>query len=142
MYPRRTLATRKRTHTKKEESVHRMVTEYLKLQYPGVVFRTDHSAGLKLTMAQAVMHKRLQEGRGYPDLFIAYPNNGYHGLFLELKRDGVVIYKKDGSMRKNEHLEEQESYMKRLRELGYKADFAVGFDDAKNKIDKYIERTN
>ena len=119
----------------KESTIHQMVVDYLKLQYPGVIFRTDFSAGVKMTMGQAIKHKALQEGRGYPDLFIAEPaqlgGEWYHGLYLELKREGVRLMKKDGSWA-NDHFAEQHAYMKRL----------VGFDDAKDQIDKYMTMTD
>ena len=134
-----------RAKTAKESTIHQMVVDYLKIQYPGVIFRTDFSAGVKMTMGQAIKHKALQEGRGYPDLFIAEPaqlaGEWYHGLYLELKRDGVRLMKKDGSWA-NEHFAEQYAYMKRLSERGYRCTFAVGFDDAKDQIDKYMAMTD
>ena len=130
-----------RARTAKESTIHQMVVDYLKLQYPGVIFRTDFSAGVKMTMGQAIKHKALQEGRGYPDLFIAEAGEWYHGLYLELKREGVRLMKKDGSWA-NEHFAEQHAYMKRLSERGYRCTFAVGFDDAKDQIDKYMNMTN
>lgn len=126
----------------KEEFIHRQVVDYLRLQYPGVIFRTDYSAGIKLTPGMARKHHSLQEGRGYPDLFIALPNNkGYHGLFLELKRPGARVRKRDGSIVANEHIQEQDIYLKRLKSVGYKAAFAVGFDEAKKEIDDYIKHS-
>lgn len=114
------------------------ICNYLKFSYPHVLFRSDYAAGLKLTMGQAVMHRRLQAGRAWPDLFIAEPRNGHAGLFLELKREGVTVYKKDGTLRADEHLTEQAAVIEKLRSAGYAADFAVGFDQAKHLIDQYL----
>jgi hypothetical protein len=137
----------------KEASVHYQVAQYLKLQYPKVIFRTDFSAGCKMTMGQAVKHKSLQAGRAYPDLFIAQPKFGtsqvspsHHlmfehmycaGLFLELKREGVRIKKKNGEWA-DEHIAEQAAIIGILRLRGYKAEFAIGFDEAKKLIDEYL----
>jgi hypothetical protein len=114
------------------------VCNYLRFSYPHVIFRSDYSSGLKLTMGQAVMHRRLQHGRAWPDLQIVESRHGFHGLFIELKREGVVVYKKDGTLRADEHLREQANMLERLRDKGYEADFAVGFDQCKKIIDNYL----
>lgn len=80
----------------------------------------------------------MQAGRAWPDLQIAEPRNGYAGLFLELKRDGVRIYKRDGELVADEHIREQAALLERLRDKGYMAEFAVGFSQAKHIIDDYL----
>lgn len=62
----------------------------------------------------------------------------YNGLYLELKAEGNSPFKKDGSLKKDEHLEEQEEMLEALRSRGYKAEFAVGFEEAKELIDDYL----
>ena len=54
-----------------EHQLYEQVARYMQLQYPGVVYRFDLAADLKLTPGQAVKHKRLHPFRGYPDFFIA-----------------------------------------------------------------------
>jgi hypothetical protein len=122
----------------KEETIHAQVVKYLKLQYPKVLFRTDFAAGIKMTIGQAVKHKKLQQSRAWPDLFIAKPANGYSGLFLELKRDVSEIFKKNGDLVTDSHVQEQAALIKQLNELGYKAMFACGFDHARKAIDEYL----
>ena len=122
----------------KEKNIHKQVTVYLKLQYPKLIFRTDFSAGARMTIGQAVQHKQLQSGSGYPDLFIAKACKGFHGLFLELKRDVGEVFKKDGSLKAGDHITEQAAMIERLNILGYKALFACGFDHAKRVIDEYL----
>lgn len=124
--------------TQSEKSIHNQVAQYLKNQYPQAIFRTDFSAGVRMTIGQAKKHNSLQSGRGYPDLFIAAPRGEYHGLFLELKRDGTTIYKRDGDVVANEHIREQKEILDHLNRLGYYAVFAVGFDKAKDTIDWYM----
>lgn len=121
-----------------EAGIHQTIAHYLKLQYPGVIFRSDFAAGIKMTMGQAIKHKSLQHGKSYPDLFIAAPRGKYHGAFLELKRADVAVYLRDGSLSKNAHIQEQATMLDELRRLGYYADFAIGFDDAKAKLDIYL----
>lgn len=116
------------------------IAAYLQDQYPDVIYRFDLAADLKLTPGQAAKHKRLHPERGYPDLFIANPSRDFwlHGLFLELKAEGNNPFKKDGTLKKDKHLVEQEKMLERLRKLGYIAEFAVGFDEAKKLIDDYL----
>lgn len=122
-----------------ESNLQLMVCRYLKLQYHDVIFRSDFAAGIKMTVGQARKHKSMQQDRAYPDLFIAEPVGGYHGLFLELKRDGVRVILKDGTLTSDKHIREQADTLKVLYSKGYAAAFAVGFDQAKKIIDDYMQ---
>ena len=62
----------------------------------------------------------------------------YAGLMIELKREGVRIYKKDGTLVSDEHIREQYDMLEQLRRRGYAANFACGFDEAKALIDRYM----
>ena len=124
-----------------ELDVQMMVADYLRLRYPNVLFHSDYGSGIKLTMGQAIKQKRLNGGRrSWPDMFIAEPClDSYHmGLFIELKRPDVKIYKKNGELVANEHIREQAALLDELRQRGYMAEFACGFDEAKKIIDKYL----
>ena len=123
----------------KEHDIYKMIADYLRYQYPTVIYRFDLAADLKLTMGQASKHKRLQRYRGYPDLFIAEPNWPYHGLYLEIKKDGVRIFKQDGKLVADEHIREQFDMLADLRQRGYAAEFAIGFEGAKKLIDDYMK---
>lgn len=136
-----------------EENLQIQVADYLRLQYPNVLFHSDYGSGAKLTISQAVTQKRLNGGnKSWPDMFIAkkgvdcrdisecnrcialFPANG---LFLELKKSGTRLKKKDGSWA-SEHIAEQAETIEQLRKEGYKAEFAVGFEQAKKIIDEYL----
>lgn len=123
----------------REHDIYKMIADYLRYQYPTVIYRFDLAADLKLTMGQASKHKRLQRYRGYPDLFIAEPKGKYGGLFLEIKKDGVRIFKQDGTLVSDEHIREQFDMLADLRQRGYAAEFAIGFDGAKKLIDDYMK---
>jgi len=115
------------------------VAEFITKQYPKVIFRFDVAADLKLSMHQAVILKNnLLHKKGYPDLFLAEPSKGYHGLYIELKKDKSEVYKKNGSYKKNEHLETQIAMHKRLKDKGYCVVFGCGFEDTVSKIRDYI----
>lgn len=151
-----------------ETNLQIQVADYLRLQYPNMLFHSDYGSGINLTIGQAVIQKRLNGGRrAWPDMFIArhkmlpvaneYAPNGYDvrcfgGLFLEIKKDGTKlkrekdcknILKGDTKLRKagdwwDKHIEEQAEKLEQLRDEGYKAEFAVGFEEAKQIIDEYL----
>jgi hypothetical protein len=146
-----------------EALLHQQVADYLRLQHPDVLFHSDFGSGVKLTMGQAVKQKRLNGGRrAWPDLFIAEVKEvicgsreaeGFYvsewgggtniicGLFLELKKEDTRLKKKDGSWA-TEHIAEQAAVGEELRKRGYKFEFAVGFDEAKEIIDEYLGGKN
>lgn len=137
------------------------VADYLRLQYPSVMFHSDYGSGIKLTMGQAIKQKRQNGGRrAWPDMLIAEPRGvkasckviqpedsvineaqfieQKHGLFIELKKAGTRIFKKDGTLVADEHIREQFDVLEQLRRKGYVAEFACGFDEAKKIIDGYL----
>jgi hypothetical protein len=120
-----------------EYDLHVQVVAYLKLKYPDTMFRSD-LAGIRLTIGLARKAKRLQNGRGWPDLLLAEPRRGYAGLFIELKASHADLYTKNGQLRQVEHIQEQLATLEALRERGYRAEFAVGFDGAQTLIDWYL----
>ena len=69
---------------------------------------------------------------GFPDLQLTVANNGYHGLYIELKRPksrGVTA----GAISK-----EQRVWNKRLNEQGYLAVFSYGFEATVKVIEEYL----
>lgn len=148
----------------KESTLQCHVADYLRLQYPHVLFHSDYGAGIKLTPGQAAKQKRQNGGRrAWPDMLIT-EGRGYfvkrgdsppmfgnfictvsdmdlyicNGLFLELKREGTRILKKDGTLVADQHIREQHALLVELEKRGYAARFAVGFDQAKQIIDEYL----
>lgn len=133
-----------------EHNLYEQIARYLQLQYPNVIYRFDIAADLKLTPGQASKHKRLHPTRGYPDLFIAESSTNiwnspvrewglYFGLYIEIKKDGEKLTKKDGSWR-TPHIAEQAEMLERLRQAGYKAEFGIGFEGCKLIIDDYLHK--
>lgn len=147
-----------------EAQLQEQVADYLRLQYPDVLFHSDFGSGIKLTPGQAARQKRQNGGRrAWPDMFIAEVTicGDYHdwhrlkdwmevtkeisdeivdfhpGLFLELKKEGTRLTKKKGEWA-TDHIAEQAEVIERLRKCGYCAEFAVGFDEAKKIIDAYL----
>lgn len=77
---------------------------------------------------EAVNLKKRGVKAGVPDIFVAIPNQGWHGLFIELKRK--TNYKVSAK---------QQEMIKLLLNQGYLAHVCLGWEDAKNKIENYLK---
>ena len=120
----------------REYQICKDIAIYMRLQYPNVLFHFD-LAGLNLSRAQAGMMKAIQGNRGFPDLFIAEAKNGYSGCFIEVKVEGIKLYKKNFEAI-TPHVDEQLEFQDILRIKGYKCDFGIGWDECKLLIDQYL----
>jgi hypothetical protein len=121
----------------KEEAVHIAICDYIRAKYPYAIF-TSESSGIRVFWKQAKALKRMRSSAGLPDIMIFEPRKSYYGLFLEVKREDFAVYKKDGGLVSNTHIQEQENILHRLKQRGYMAEFVRGFDDAKAIIDYYL----
>lgn len=119
-----------------EKLLHQSVCHYIRAQYPHVIF-TSESSGLRVSKGLANSLALTRSHNGLPDLWIMYPNWKYYGLFIELKT--VSPFKKDGSLKKNEHTQKQARILNDLCNLNYYARFATGMDEAVALIDAYIK---
>lgn len=130
-----------------EENLYEQIALYMNMQYKGVVYHFDLSGLWTPSHKARNLYGRLN-ARAWPDLFIAKTGlkdlpsiratEIQRGLFLELKKDGTVLYRRDGTLRAVPHHIEQNAVLEALRRSGYKAEFAVGFDQAKKLIDDYL----
>lgn len=122
-----------------EQNLQVAISQYIKLQYPDVIF-TSESSGIRLSVGQAVMIKKCRNpSKALPDLWILEAKKGYHACLIELKREGTKIYKRNGDLLRDKHLAEQEEVQHRLKNKGYFCEFAVGFDEAKSIVDYYLK---
>lgn len=122
-----------------EKTLHRAICDYIRLQYPDVQFNSDAS-GVRLTIKPATEMKALRSSRGFPDLMIFEPRAGYHALFIEIKAEGTVLKIRNGDWIADKHVREQAAFMEVINKKGYRAEFAVGFDNAKAIIDGYLRQ--
>lgn len=121
-----------------EAELQKQVAIYLRMQYPDVIFHSDFGSGVKLSPWQARMQKMQNGGRrAWPDMMIAEPIGNYHGLFIELKREGSRLKKQNGEWASS-HIAEQNIMLNELSNKGYKAEFAIGFEQALDLIDDYL----
>lgn len=109
-----------------EASEQAAVIQYLKHQYPSVIYCAS-AGGLHTSYTQAARMKMMGYVRGFPDLQICEPSNGYHGLFIEMKSlDGYPSV-------------DQKQWIAALNKRGYKAVVCKGFQEAKQSIDEYFK---
>jgi len=120
-----------------EESLQIQVSTYLKMAFHSVIF-TCESSGINRSWNQALKAKKQRSQRGLPDLIILEARGGYHGLMIELKREGQTPFKKNGELKAGEHLGEQFNAIQALLYRGYRATFATGFNEARMVIDDYM----
>lgn len=110
------------------------VVNYFKLQYPrfkGCIMAIPNGQMLGGRSRFALMRKLKKEGfkNGVSDLFIAVPNNGYHGLWIEMKDEGKSLSAM--SSHQKEHLD-------LMICMGYEAICACGSGVAIAAIDVYM----
>jgi hypothetical protein len=125
--------------SKKEDVLQSQICEFIRYQYPNVVFISDAS-GLKLPIGQAVKFSKLKSEKGVPDLIIMEPNNIYNGIAFELKRDIGQYLKKDGTIRQTAHIIDQYRMLKRLEAKGYLSGFVHSLDMAINTLEHYFKK--
>ena len=121
-----------------ESQLQEQVADYLRLQYPNVLF---HSGRSSIIIAES----KVEIEYFSPGVLTTYSTDNYcgekygtidtdeiiydfavtHGLFLDLKKEVT-------------HLKEQTDYLYDWGARGYCAEFAVGFDEAKKIIDGYL----
>lgn len=119
-----------------EEQEQMSIVQELNLRYKNLIY-VFHLGGVKLHPAVAAKLKRLGNLKGHPDFFAAEPRGDYHGCYIEYKRTGEKLKKKNGDWR-NDHIAHQGKMLQRLRERGYYAEFAIGIDDFFEKFDTYM----
>lgn len=70
--------------------------------------------------------KRLGVRAGVPDLFLALPRGGHAGLWIEMKAKGGKLST------------QQEIWLKRLEDAGYRAVCCFGFEQAVSEMKNFI----
>lgn len=122
---------------KKEENLQIAVSKYLRYKYPNVIF-TSESSGIRVSIGTAKKMKMQRSNHKLPDMIILYPNIQFKGLIMELKKDIKEVYRADGTLSQSKHIQEQKRSLDILSNLGYKALFVCGIDEAINTIEIYM----
>lgn len=105
-----------------EDHLHIQVCNYLKFQYPNVLFHHSPNEGKRGYVQQAKI-KAMGVKAGFPDLIIMF---GGRNLALELKTE------------KGRPTTWQKKWMEELKDNGWTAEIAYGFLEAKNIIDRFL----
>jgi hypothetical protein len=122
----------------KEWSIQLDFCKWLRLQYPDVKFRSDIQSAGKLSPQMQNIKKILDPYRGWPDIMVYLKRGEKHcGLGIELKRVDSGLWLKNGSLSKDKHVQEQHQMHEFLRGIGYRVEFAEGFDQAVDVFERY-----
>lgn len=120
-----------------EFELQKAICRWLNVQYPKVLFLSDTIASVKLTIPQQKRNSLIQKkGFKTPDLLIFEPNKDYKGLFIELKVKSP--FKKDGTLLKDEHLENQQKTINELKQKGYYACFSWSLEMTLDIVNRYM----
>jgi len=82
---------------------------------------------IRIIMSQ----RRMGMKKGVPDVTIAFPIHGWHGCYIELKRDEMQL--EPARIR-----EEQVEWCERLRKVGYYVEMTVGLEAACDAVRRYL----
>lgn len=137
--PQRTKKKKKYRDKLDENDVQISLVAWLKKHHPEILFKCDGTTGMKMSIGMAMKQKRLGGiVKDFPDFSLYKKSGAYSGLFLELKRPGIQIYKEDGTYYKNEHHISQSATLQKLTAEGYASSFGIGFEHATRLITAYL----
>ncbi len=122
---------------KKEASLQKAVSYYLRLKHPNIVF-TSESSGIRVGIGAAMAMAKQRSKHKLPDLIILEPVGANCGLMLELKTEENSPHLKNGQLSTDKHVQAQAATLALLTEKGYVAKFAVGYKNAIEIIEKYL----
>lgn len=112
-------------HTESNEQIAAM--DWLRAQHPKIAEHTLHIGNeRKSTYYAGYIMKRMGVLKGASDLFMAWPNGGYHGLFIEVKS------------KIGRPSAEQKAFLQRMKDVGYRAEICYGAEEVINTMKEYI----
>lgn len=82
--------------------------------------------GGKRSAIEAARFKAMGTRKGFPDLILALPCNGYHGALFELKSE------------KGKTSKEQEAYLALLKKQGYKTFVTRSYEEFDKQLKEYF----
>jgi len=101
------------------------------LQHPKLINNfTSSLTGVRLPIQAAKRAKDAGVRKGWPDIQLAVPSQGYHGLFIELKS---IIDGKKGAIKP-----EQKAVHAALIEQGYLVRVCYSSDEAQKVVIEYL----
>jgi len=112
----------------------KLVVEWINCKYElsGKLIMINN--GGKRSLIQNMNLKKQGLEAGASDLFLAYPCNGYHGLWIEMKQNRKYF----PSEKLTQTWQRQKIFQQRMRNEGYCAVICYGFENAIEAITDYI----
>ena len=122
----------RKAKVKPEALLAKRVANYIKLKHPDIPFRFDlvDQIGRHNGILNKELHG-LKFSKGYPDIIVLRKTKKYGALFIELKATETVP--------NTQHTRTQALYHETLRQNGYCVNFACGFEEAVEQIEKYMK---
>ena len=121
-----------------EERIHFALCDYLRLQYPKVHFISE-SSGIRTSMGVAAKLKRTRSAHTHLDIYILEPNFNKTKSVLILEMKAKTVFKKDGTLKKDEHVAEQQKTITVFnKKQGYEARFACSLAEGIEAVDFYL----
>jgi hypothetical protein len=118
---------------------------YLRLKYPTLGKLAWHIANeRKTSRARGAKLKRMGVLAGVPDIVIAYPYGGYHGLYIELKAMKLTGITDDGTanwVRDTYPKPHQKEILQELHEVGYAVDVCWNMEEFRHTVTEYLDGT-
>ena len=120
-----TLVKTSKRHTESNEQIAAM--DWLRAQHPNIAEYTMHIGNeRKASYYAGYIMKRMGVLKGASDIFMAWPNGGYCGLFIEVKS------------KIGRPSPEQKAFIERMNNAGYLAKICYGADEVINTMQDYI----
>ena len=127
MSERKTNAARRKHLEEDEQQALFQWVDWMSGTHPELEMLFHIPNGGKRGKLEAIRLKREGVKAGVPDLFLPVARGGYHGLFVELKAGkGVASLM-------------QREWIVRLEKQGYRAQIAVGWEEAAKVIMEYLK---
>lgn len=98
-----------------------------RLKHPVAPFAFSIPNGFLDTKSKRIRAWKEGVVSGAPDVFIPFPSKGFHGLFIEFKRDGGRVSKA------------QTSFLTYAHSVGYKTEVVFSLREALQTLKDYLE---
>ena len=127
-----------KTEKELQKAVIAYIRRNIKPKFVGLRIIVNPWAGVRMSKNKMSEAKALGFEPSQPDIMIPFEMYLNTGLAIELKKQGVTVWNKNGTLRESKHIKEQFECLQDLAIQGYAANFAVGYKEAINQINKYF----
>lgn len=116
--------------TEDEEQSNLILWTQTQKKYPELNLLFHIPNGGKRSKSEAARFQAMGVKPGVPDLFLPVARGGYHGLFIEMKRQ------KGGRVS-----DYQRKWMEQLERQEYKVELCCGMQEAKEVLEEYLHES-